>query len=52
MFGSDWPHPEGLAQPASFADELPGLPDDTVAKLMGGYLARLMGVGAGVEARV
>jgi predicted TIM-barrel fold metal-dependent hydrolase len=47
LFGSDWPHPEGLAQPASFADELAHLPQETVTKLMGGNLARLMGVGAG-----
>ena len=27
LFGSDWPHPEGLAEPRSYADHLPaGLP--------------------------
>src|SRR5918996_6542254 len=29
LFGSDYPHPEGLAEPASYLDELAGLPDET-----------------------
>jgi len=45
LFGSDYPHPEGLADPASYVDELEGLPDDTVRKIMGGNLAHLMKVG-------
>jgi predicted TIM-barrel fold metal-dependent hydrolase len=44
VFGSDFPHPEGLADPISFVDELTGLPDDQVAKVMGGNLGRLMRV--------
>ncbi len=44
LFGSDYPHPEGLADPASYVDELAGLPDETVKKIMGGNLARLMNV--------
>ncbi len=44
LFGSDYPHPEGLADPASYVDELAGLPDESVRKIMGGNLARLMGV--------
>jgi predicted TIM-barrel fold metal-dependent hydrolase len=44
LFGSDYPHPEGLADPASYLDELEGLPDETVRKIMGGNLARLMDV--------
>ncbi len=44
LFGSDYPHPEGLADPASYVDELEGLPDETVRKIMGGNLARLMNV--------
>jgi predicted TIM-barrel fold metal-dependent hydrolase len=44
LFGSDYPHPEGLAEPASYVDELEGLPDETVRKIMGGNLARLMNV--------
>ena len=44
LFGSDYPHPEGLAEPASYVDELAGVPDETVRKIMGGNLARLMNV--------
>ena len=44
IFGSDWPHPEGLADPISFVDELDGLPEEDQAKVMGGNLARLLHV--------
>jgi predicted TIM-barrel fold metal-dependent hydrolase len=44
LFGSDYPHPEGLADPASYVHELHGATDDTVRKIMGGNLARLMNV--------
>jgi predicted TIM-barrel fold metal-dependent hydrolase len=44
LFGSDFPHPEGLADPSSYLDELEGAPAETVRKIMGGNLARLMGV--------
>jgi predicted TIM-barrel fold metal-dependent hydrolase len=44
LFGSDYPHPEGLAEPASYIDELKGLPDESIRKIMGGNLARLMNV--------
>ena len=44
IFGSDFPHPEGLADPISFIDEIKDLPDDTVQKIMGGNLHRLMNV--------
>jgi predicted TIM-barrel fold metal-dependent hydrolase len=44
LFGSDYPHPEGLADPASYVKELQGAPDETVRKIMGGNLARLMNV--------
>jgi predicted TIM-barrel fold metal-dependent hydrolase len=43
LFGSDYPHPEGLADPLSFVDELSNLPDDAVRKIMGGNLGHLMG---------
>jgi predicted TIM-barrel fold metal-dependent hydrolase len=42
LFGSDYPHPEGLAEPASYVNELSGAPDQTIRKIMGGNLARLM----------
>jgi len=44
LFGSDYPHPEGLGDPITYVDELAGLPEDAVRKIMGGNLARLMGV--------
>jgi predicted TIM-barrel fold metal-dependent hydrolase len=45
LFGSDFPHPEGLAEPCSYVDHLPpGMPEEDVAKIMGGNLARIMRV--------
>jgi predicted TIM-barrel fold metal-dependent hydrolase len=44
LFGSDFPHPEGLADPRSYLQELEGASEDTVRKIMGGNLARLIGV--------
>jgi len=44
LFGSDYPHPEGLADPVSYADELKGLDEESVRKIMGGNLARLMNI--------
>ena len=44
LFGSDYPHPEGLADPASYVQELEGLPDESVRKIMGGNLARLTNI--------
>ncbi|HET8618466.1 MAG TPA: amidohydrolase family protein [Acidimicrobiales bacterium] len=44
VFGSDFPHPEGMADPLSFVDELAGLSAEDTAKVMGGNLARLMNV--------
>ncbi len=42
LFGSDYPHPEGLGDPVTYLDELAGLSDGDVAKIMGGNLSRLM----------
>jgi predicted TIM-barrel fold metal-dependent hydrolase len=45
LFGSDWPHPEGLAEPTSYVDHLPAsFSDEDVEKIMGGNLARIMRV--------
>ena len=44
LFGSDYPHPEGLADPITYVDELTGLSEEDKAKVMGGNLARLMSV--------
>ena len=42
VFGSDWPHPEGLAQPAQFADALAGLDPDVIRQVMRGNAAGLL----------
>ena len=42
LFGSDWPHPEGLADPIRYVDELTKLDEADQAKIMGGNLARLV----------
>jgi predicted TIM-barrel fold metal-dependent hydrolase len=46
LFGSDYPHPEGLAEPATYVDQLAGVAAETIRKIMGGNLARLMNVDA------
>lgn len=42
LFGSDFPHPEGLAEPAAYADELRDLGEPTVSKIMGANLLDLL----------
>ena len=42
VFGSDFPHPEGLGDPLSFLDEIESLPEADKAKVMGGTLSKLM----------
>ena len=42
LFGSDYPHPEGLAEPASYVHELEGASPSAIRNIMGGNLARLM----------
>ncbi|MCK9902062.1 amidohydrolase [Parafrankia colletiae] len=44
LFGSDFPHPEGLAEPASYFGELKNLTEEEKALIMGGNLARLIAV--------
>jgi predicted TIM-barrel fold metal-dependent hydrolase len=45
VFGSDYPHPEGLAEPCSYVNHLPsGLPAADVQAIMGANLARAMKV--------
>jgi predicted TIM-barrel fold metal-dependent hydrolase len=46
IFGSDYPHVEGMSDPISYVDELDGLPDEDIRKIMGGNMDRLVGVGA------
>jgi predicted TIM-barrel fold metal-dependent hydrolase len=40
--GSDYPHPEGLAEPLEFVDELAGLSDADVRKIMRDNFAGLV----------
>jgi predicted TIM-barrel fold metal-dependent hydrolase len=46
LFGSDYPHPEGMSDPISFVDDLEGLPTEDIAKVMGGNMTRLMNLAA------
>jgi predicted TIM-barrel fold metal-dependent hydrolase len=39
VFGSDYPHAEGMAEPLSYVEELAGLPPEDIARVMGGNLA-------------
>ena len=51
LFGSDYPHPEGLAEPCTFVDRLPAdLPAEDVRNIMGGNLGRIMKVDVPVGA--
>ncbi len=50
VFGSDWPHPEGLADPISFVDDLADMSETDVAKIMGGNMMQLLKVAAPVPA--
>jgi predicted TIM-barrel fold metal-dependent hydrolase len=46
LFGSDYPHPEGLAEPCSYIDHLPSsISNQDLVKIMGGNLANIMRVG-------
>jgi predicted TIM-barrel fold metal-dependent hydrolase len=45
LFGSDYPHPEGLADPVSWADELGNKhSEDEVRMMMGGNMYQLLGL--------
>lgn len=50
VFGSDYPHPEGMHDPLSFVDEIAALSRADQAKVMGGNLAGIMKVAADVSA--
>jgi predicted TIM-barrel fold metal-dependent hydrolase len=43
VFGSDYPHPEGLADPVSYVDHLVGLSDHEIRAFMGETLTALIG---------
>ncbi|MBS9375192.1 amidohydrolase family protein [Rhodococcus sp. B50] len=44
LFGSDYPHPEGLAEPTTYIDHIQHLPFEDQKLVMGGNLARLLKV--------
>jgi predicted TIM-barrel fold metal-dependent hydrolase len=44
VFGSDFPHAEGLPDPVQYASNLKGLDDATVKKLMRDNLATFLGL--------
>jgi len=45
MFGSDFPHPEGMADPLAYAEVVSAMPADQQALIMGGSIAKALGVG-------
>ena len=44
IFGSDWPHPEGVAEPLDFLEECVGLSDDDVRLIMRDTNEQLLGL--------
>ena len=45
LFGSDWPHGEGLAHPTDFAKELQTFSDEDVRRIMRDNCLDLLGAG-------
>jgi predicted TIM-barrel fold metal-dependent hydrolase len=50
VFGSDWPHPEGLADPITYVDDLEGLPQADIERIMGGNMCELFKIKVPVKA--
>jgi predicted TIM-barrel fold metal-dependent hydrolase len=46
MFGSDFPHPEGMADPLAYSEVVAELSPEAQALIMGGTIEQAMGVGA------
>lgn len=47
LFGSDWPHPEGIAEPRDYPDHLPaGTPEAAIRMMMRDNARELLGLGA------
>ncbi len=46
LFGSDWPHGEGLAEPVSFEKELDGFDDAAIKRIMRDNVLELLGAEA------
>ena len=45
MFGSDFPHAEGMADPVAYSEVVGGLPFEQQELIMGGSIAKAMRVG-------
>ena len=45
MFGSDFPHPEGMADPLAYSEIVADLPADTQVLIMGGSIEKALKVG-------
>jgi predicted TIM-barrel fold metal-dependent hydrolase len=43
VFGSDFPHPEGLAEPATYRERLSALDSETVERILAGNARELLG---------
>jgi predicted TIM-barrel fold metal-dependent hydrolase len=46
MYGSDFPHPEGMGDPLGYSEVVENLPMETQALIMGGSLGKIMKVDA------
>jgi predicted TIM-barrel fold metal-dependent hydrolase len=46
LFGSDWPHPEGIAEPSDFLAQVSGLPEKKQRLITADNLRRLLTIGA------
>lgn len=46
VFGSDFPHPEGLANPVSYAKQLENLSEEDIKGIMGGNVAAALKIPA------
>ncbi len=50
LFGSDWPHGEGLAEPIDFVKELDGFDEPSVRRIMRDNALELLGSRVGATA--
>jgi predicted TIM-barrel fold metal-dependent hydrolase len=50
LFGSDWPHGEGLESPLSFTEELTDFNESDIRKIMRDNALELLGVKVGSAA--
>jgi len=46
VFGSDYPHPEGIAEPLSYIGELEGFSEEVIRKIMSENANALLGLDA------